>query len=137
MTKQDILLKHLSLHLRFHGMDYQDAFDNLTNDLAKLKARPLKPSQDLISFDTDRAAWLIPVRYMAIWERAYPAVNIGHELEVAAAWLVANPKKAPRSNYSRFLTGWLNRVQDKGGTKGFVQSNRPAGEDKAEAWAKT
>lgn len=47
-----------------------------------------------------------------IWRNAYPAVSIDLELNKAAAWLVANPKNR-KSNYSRFLSNWLSRVQDK------------------------
>jgi len=35
-----------------------------------------------------------------------------------AAWLVANPKQR-KKNYQRFITNWLSREQDRGGTKGI------------------
>lgn len=52
-----------------------------------------------------------------LWERAYPACDIERELTKMAVWLLSNPKKAPKSSYQRFITGWLNRTQDHGGTK--------------------
>lgn len=48
---------------------------------------------------------------MALWEKAYPAIAVGIELNKAAAWLAANPKNK-KSNYARFLTNWLARAQD-------------------------
>jgi hypothetical protein len=32
-----------------------------------------------------------------------------------SAWLAANPARARKSNYERFITNWLAREQDKGG----------------------
>jgi hypothetical protein len=46
------------------------------------------------------------------WQRAYPALSLDAELARAAAWLIANPKNR-KSNYARFLTGWLSRAQDR------------------------
>jgi hypothetical protein len=43
------------------------------------------------------------------------------ELAKATAWLRANPSRAGRRNWRRFVVGWLQRCQDKGGT------NRVAG----------
>lgn len=56
---------------------------------------------------------------MLLWKSAYPATNIDIELSKAVAWLKANPTKA-KSNYNKFLNGWLSRSQDNGGTKGVA-----------------
>jgi hypothetical protein len=50
------------------------------------------------------------------WATAYPAADLPVELARAHDWLVANPAKAVRSRWSRFLVGWLTRCQDRGGT---------------------
>jgi hypothetical protein len=50
------------------------------------------------------------------WAAAFPAALLDQELAKATAWLRANPKRAVRSNWRRFLVGWLQRCQDKGGT---------------------
>ena len=57
--------------------------------------------------DADRDAWLI----------AYPAAGTTTELAKASEWLKANPTKAKRSNWRKFVTGWLSRCQDGGGTR--------------------
>ena len=55
------------------------------------------------------------------WEAAYPATVLDTELIRASEWLKANPTKAKKSNWRRFLVSWLTRSQDRGGT------NRSAG----------
>jgi uncharacterized protein YdaU (DUF1376 family) len=55
------------------------------------------------------------------WAEAYPACVLGIELVRASEWLKANPTRAKKSNWRRFLVSWLTRSQDRGGT------NRSAG----------
>jgi len=50
------------------------------------------------------------------WAAAFPGAVLDQELAKATAWLKANPKRAGRRNWRRFLVGWLQRCQDKGGT---------------------
>jgi hypothetical protein len=52
----------------------------------------------------------------AEWAAAFPGAVLDQELAKATAWLKANPKRAGRRNWRRFLVGWLQRCQDKGGT---------------------
>jgi hypothetical protein len=57
--------------------------------------------------DADHAEWL----------RAYPAADLPVELQKAHLWLVANPKKARKSNWRKWVTTvWLSKCQDRGGT---------------------
>lgn len=50
------------------------------------------------------------------WRLAYPACDLAGELAKATSWLKANPAKAHKSNWRRFLVSWLTRSQDRGGT---------------------
>jgi hypothetical protein len=53
----------------------------------------------------------------AEWSQAYPAADLPVELAKATQWLKANPKKARKSNWRRWLTTvWLSKCQDRGGT---------------------
>jgi hypothetical protein len=54
------------------------------------------------------------------WSKAYPACHIDRQLAAADAWLRANPKKAHKSAWARFMVNWLSRSQDHGGD---VKSN--------------
>ena len=40
-----------------------------------------------------------------------------------ASWLIADPKRL-KSNYKKFINGWLSRTQDSGGTKGIEKKSR-------------
>ncbi len=50
-----------------------------------------------------------------LWTEAYPALDVRRELMKMTCWLVANPKKAHKSNWRRFVVNWLSRQQDRGG----------------------
>jgi hypothetical protein len=65
------------------------------------------------------------------WGEAYPAVGITEELAKANQWLLSNPRKARKTLWRKFITNWLNNVQQRGGTRGYVKSIRP-GEKKEE-----
>jgi len=53
----------------------------------------------------------------AEWSKAYPAADLPVELAKAHQWLKANPKKATKSSWRRWITTtWFSRCQDRGGT---------------------
>lgn len=64
------------------------------------------------------------------WGIAYPACNIDRQLAQMDEWLRANPAESHKSAWSRFITNWLKREQDKGGDtrsdrKGFIAAPAP------------
>jgi hypothetical protein len=67
----------------------------------------------------------------AEWSQAYPAADLPVELAKATQWLKANPKKARKSNWRKWLTTvWLSKCQDRGGTH-REPGRRPDGDDPA------
>ena len=74
----------------------------------------------------------------AEWALAYPAADIPVELARATQWLKANPKKAKKSNWRKWLTtSWLNNCQDRGGThreRGVKPDGRRSAADAAAEW---
>lgn len=51
------------------------------------------------------------------WASLYPAVDVMQQLRNMKGWLLANPKKRKtKAGVLRFVTAWLTREQDKGGT---------------------
>lgn len=46
---------------------------------------------------------------------AYPACDIDRQFLEMAQWLKANPKKAKKTAWRRFVDNWLRRKQDRGG----------------------
>lgn len=76
-----------------------------------------------ISFNAERNCFEnIDDTQKELWKQAYPATNIDVELSKAVVWLKANPTKI-KSNYNKFLSGWLSRCQDSGGTKTKSETN--------------
>jgi uncharacterized protein YdaU (DUF1376 family) len=73
--------------------------------------------------DTDRSEWA----------EAYPGAVLAQELAKATAWLKANPSRAGRRNWRRFIVGWLQRCQDKGGTN-REPGRRPDEKPPPKAW---
>ena len=67
------------------------------------------------------------------WREAYPAADIGQELAKANAWLKANPTKAKRKNWRKFLVSWLSRCQDSGGSR-RERGNRPDEKPPPQVW---
>jgi hypothetical protein len=63
----------------------------------------------------------------ARWAEAYPACNIDRQLRAAHEWLFANPTRARKSNWLKFLTNWLSRSQDKGGDERGKRPSNPTG----------
>lgn len=80
-----------------------------------------------ILFDPKAVAfvWLREERgeHIDRWKAAYPAVDIEQEIRRAAEWCAANPTNGRKSNYRKFLTDWMSRTQDRGGTRNGHQPN--------------
>lgn len=51
----------------------------------------------------------------AEWAEAYPACDTGRQLASMNQWLKANPAKAHKKQWRRFVTNWLARAQERGG----------------------
>lgn len=52
------------------------------------------------------------------WSSLYPAVDVLQELRKMKGWLDANPsRRKTRKGIKRFITNWLAKEQDKGGTR--------------------
>jgi len=49
------------------------------------------------------------------WKLAYPACDIERQLLQMDIWLRANPAESHKTQWMKFITGWLKREQDKGG----------------------
>jgi len=60
------------------------------------------------------------------WAEAYPAVDVELEVRRAAEWLLANPHRR-KKNYRRFLTSWLSRQQERGGSRRATASEAHSG----------
>ena len=58
----------------------------------------------------------ITLSQVRFWEDAYPDVNVVDTLtKRMPAWLDANPAKAHKKNWKKFIVNWLSREQEKKG----------------------
>ena len=88
-----------------------------------------------INFNFDTEKWEgIKTKDIEGWKEAYPADNVELELKAMKEWLLSNPTKK-KSNYRKFITNWLKRQQDRGGSKGLRPKDTWA-EKKAEEMKK-
>lgn len=97
------------------------------------KRRKRSQPQDAIRWDAD-AGWTgIAEADRREWAAAFPACVLDTELAKATAWLRANPQRARKSNWRRFVVAWLTRSQDKGGTT-REPGRRPEDKPPPQAW---
>jgi hypothetical protein len=91
-------------------------------DIAQTAPRLRKKSS--ISFDFDSSEFVgIIEKDKTNWRIMYPYIDIDVELLKMADWAQANPSKSrPRTQWLKFITGWLNRGNEKTETKKAYQS---------------
>jgi len=86
----------------------------------KNKEESLKKKEIFFNFEK-RKFFNITIEDKAGWLDAYPACDIDQEIRKMREWLLGNPSKK-KKNYRRFITNWLSRAQDQGGSKKSNQS---------------
>lgn len=80
------------------------------------KRRKRSQPKDSIQWNLESGWHGITEQDRSTWATAFPACTLDIELVRASEWLKSNSTKAKKSNWRRFLVGWLSRSQDKGGT---------------------
>lgn len=88
--------------------------DKARSDSSTCRKRQSKTES--ISWSLDEGWQGISDKDRECWAKAYPAAILETELAKGSEWLKANPTKAHRKNWRKFITGWLSRCQDGGGT---------------------
>lgn len=76
------------------------------------KSSPGRRSVKIVYNFNTRSWENITLEQLDFWSKTYPALNIQAQLARIAAWLDANPTNR-KSNYARFINGWLSRDQDR------------------------
>lgn len=82
---------------------------------------PVKPDSPIvISLPlNDKSEHTVTEADVAQYSSLFPAVDVVQELRNMAAWCLGNPTKLKTSRgIVKFITGWLARVQNKGGSHG-------------------
>jgi hypothetical protein len=101
-------------------------------DAELVAVKPRAPIKDPVSLDYQTWEWSgISQDLLSFWKKTFPSLEIEAELRNAAAWVRANPERR-KVRYSKFLYGWMMRARNPKRTIG----NRPASDERAEAWAR-
>jgi DNA replication protein DnaT len=50
--------------------------------------------------------------HLPVWENAYPSLDVIAQIRKAGAWCKSNTKRAPKSDFPRFLNSWLSRANE-------------------------
>lgn len=68
-----------------------------------------------IYFDFDAMRWRgISIEQVKMWEEAYPDVDVLNILsKKMPAWLDANPERAHKKKWKRFIVNWLSSQQER------------------------
>lgn len=84
------------------GGSAPDALKPITEPINK------KKESARVEFDGERLS--VPDAIKAQLTVAYPAASLDAEIERASVWCRLNPTRRPKSDFGRFLNGWLNRA---------------------------
>jgi len=91
-------------------------FPHAKNDLKKTKT---EKKQSLVA--TTQLRWSVADGWQGLSDelrkrliKAYPACSIDRQFAAMDLWLRGNPQKANKKQWLRFVTGWLERNQERG-----------------------
>ena len=66
----------------------------------------------------DKTEFFVTESMIAKWAELYPAVDVKQDLRKMRGWLDSNPsRRKTKSGIKRFITNWLAKSQDSGGSK--------------------
>lgn len=94
---------------------------------------PQETSPEFISIMlNDGTLYSVTMAAVERYEKLYPSVDVRQELRNMVGWSESNPtKRKTKGGIARFITSWLSRKQDSGGTKGFTPQKPAVVEPKA------
>ena len=89
---------------------------NKEKPIAPTRQAKSKPKEEFVRFvngsEDPTGHFEVAKEIRLQWLSAYPAVQVGTELEKAAAWVMANPAKR-KKDWRRFLNNWMMRAQER------------------------
>jgi uncharacterized protein YdaU (DUF1376 family) len=97
------------------GSNAQTPLHSSDSCVARSKRRA-KPDDPLV-WNRDHGWQGITDADRADWEEAFPAVDIDAKLKGLHLWLIANPAKASKSRWRKWLLGRFRDDQDRGGSR--------------------
>lgn len=86
---------------------------------------PLTPSEFDIPLN-DGSTYNVPKEDIETYKRLYQAVDVEAELRGMIGWCMSNPKRRKtNTGIKGFITRWLKKTQDEGGTHKQIPKNQP------------
>lgn len=83
----------------------------------------------------DGSEWKPTVTMFDEYKRLFPAVDVERQIAAMRAWSLANPsKRKTRSGVNRFVTNWLSKEQNKGGSNSRSGTTRIGSQLSNEEW---
>lgn len=109
------------------GVSLEDSGVTPSLILNKYKIKLSKERRSMVGiyFDIESRMFVnINKEDIAGWRKAYPACDIEIELLKMKEWIISNwaSGKGKKKNWRRFITNWLSKQQDRGGTKGIKRT---------------
>ncbi len=100
-----------------HNIKEEDKIEDDRNRCPKTRTPSPQKRTLKIFFNFESEKWEnIQKKDIERWGKTYSACDIEYELLSMADWLISNPEKK-KSNYKSFISRWLRKEQDRGGTK--------------------
>jgi len=117
------LLTHESRDVTITDLDLDLEKEKSKESAASVLKNASQPPSPKINFNFETRAWEnITTGDMEPWQEAYPACDISVELSAMREWLLSNPEKR-KVRYRKFITSWLSRQQQRGGTGTKVEKS--------------
>jgi hypothetical protein len=95
--------------------------DTYSSELAKPAS---KPKKDFYYSHENNQFEEISSEDLKLFESIYKNIDVSLEISKAANWLKANPSKANKKLWRKYLTGWLERAEDKAHNKKAWSSSK-------------
>lgn len=73
----------------------------------------------------DKTEYEVTEKKVAEYQETYPAVDIRQQLRNMRQWCIDNPtKRKTRVGITRFMNSWIQREQDRGGSRAYQQQSK-------------
>ena len=99
-------------------------YESPNGDSTSDSAKPRRSRTYRIRWTKDGGFSGIVEEDLTRWSDAFPGVDVAYELKRMHTYLVDNPSKAGKRNYAAFISRWLGKIQDRGGSKVAATSRR-------------
>jgi hypothetical protein len=120
-----LLKQNRTFHDKQHETPSSSSSISVSKEKTKTLTQSVPPEQLAGALPlVDGTEFLISVKQIHEWSRAYPAVNVRGEISRMKCWFEANPTRRKTSKgIARAIVSWLSRAQDKPTIQGGFNAN--------------